>query len=801
MMSQSATGPTFGPALGPTLGPIIAGVALAVLVVIAGWALFIGLRARAASAALEADHNQLANLLASSPALSMIVRPDGRLSLPDRLSDWFGLFPQPHDLADLARDDSGLTASDLAGLTADVDAAQKSARPFSRSVRVQGSAKVLLLKGQRAPQAMNVGGSVLIWAFDATDSEAEIARLASAEARITEAFQALTGLIEAAPMPMWYRGPDLRLAMANSAYVQAVEGRDAEDVIARGIELIEETGGGGPLANAIAARDTQRPKSQAVPATILGARRMLRVFDVPLPTGGIAGFAIDIEELEQAHSVIKRFAEAQRAMLDQLSAGVVQFAADRTLAFCNQPFRRLFAMRPEWLVDRPEFDRVLERMREASRLPEVRDFPGWKAERREWFAAAESQIEENWLLPGGVHLRVVAQPLPDGGLLLIFEDRTEQIQLASARDTLLRVRTATFDNLFEALGVFAADGRLQLWNNRFRVTLGFEEEFLAQHPRVDVLAKAAAPKLASAGKAVLISDLVRSATVERLQRGGNLAFADGRHFEFAAVPLPDGNALFTMLDITDSHKIEIALRDRNEALEAADRVKTNFVANMSYELRTPLTSISGFAEMLQGGYAGNLPPAAVDYVTAIMESVERLGGLVDDVLDLTQNDDRGSPPAMVEVDLGVLAREVAAKLDTVVSARKLDFAIEIAPSAGKVMGDPRRLAQVIDNLLRHAISGMPEGGRVLLHADGTAASARIVVSDNGRGMSEKAIARAFDRFAEPGITRNGERALGLGLPLAKQFVEAHGGTIALISERGQGTLITVDLPRQSPGKA
>lgn len=801
MMSQSAAGPTFGPALGPTLGPIIAGVALAVLVVIAGWALFIGLRARAASAALEADHDQLAILLASSPALSMIVRPDGRLSLPDRLTDWFGLFPPPHDLADLARDDSGLTASDLAGLTADVDAAQKSARPFSRSVRVQRSAKVLLLKGQRAPQAMNVGASVVIWAFDATDSEAEIARLASAEARITEAFQALTGLIEAAPMPMWYRGPDLRLAMANSAYVQAVEGRDAEDVIARGVELIEETGGGGPLANAIAARDTQRPKSQAVPATILGARRMLRVFDVPLPTGGIAGFAIDIEELEQAHSVIKRFAEAQRAMLDQLSAGVVQFAADRTLAFCNQPFRRLFAMRPEWLVDRPEFDRVLERMREASRLPEVRDFPGWKAERREWFAAAESQIEENWLLPGGVHLRVVAQPLPDGGLLLIFEDRTEQIQLASARDTLLRVRTATFDNLFEALGVFAADGRLQLWNNRFRVTLGFEEEFLAQHPRVDVLAKAAAPKLASAGKAVLISDLVRSATVERLQRGGNLAFADGRHFEFAAVPLPDGNALFTMLDITDSHKIEIALRDRNEALEAADRVKTNFVANMSYELRTPLTSISGFAEMLQGGYAGDLPPAAVDYVTAIMESVERLGGLVDDVLDLTQNDDRGSPPATVEVDLDALAREVAAKLDTVVNARKLDFAIEIAPSAGKVMGDPRRLGQVIDNLLRHAISGMPEGGRVLLHADGTAASARIVVSDNGRGMSEKAIARAFDRFAEPGITRNGERALGLGLPLAKQFVEAHGGTIALISERGQGTLITVDLPRQSPGKA
>lgn len=775
---------------------ILAGAVLAVLIGGAGGALFIGLRARAGAATIVADNARLTAMIASAPALAMVVRPDGRVSMPDRLADWFGLSPPPRDLSDLSRSDSGLAANDFAALAVDIDAAQRSARPFERAVRVTGSSRTLMITGQRAAREVMAPGGVVLWVFDASDSQAEIARLGAEAARFRDAFDALTGLIEAAPLPMWYRGPDLRLMMVNSAYVDAVDGRDNEDVIARGVELVEETGGRGPIASAVAARDGKRPQSQAVPATIKGERRMLRVVDVPLPTGGVAGFAIDVEDLEQARSGIKRFGEAQRALLDRLSAGVVQFAADRTLAFCNQPFRRLFAMRNEWLVDRPEFDRVLERMREANRLPEVRDFPGWKAERREWFAAADSQIEENWLLPGGVHLRVVAQPLPDGGLLLIFEDRTEQIQLASARDTLLRVRTATFDNLFEALGVFAADGRLQLWNNRFRLTLGLEEEFLASHPRVDALAKAAAPKLASAGKAVLISELVRSATVERLQRGGNLAFADGRHFEFAAVPLPDGNALFTMLDITDSHKIELALRDRNEALEAADRVKTNFVANMSYELRTPLTSISGFAEMLKGGYAGALPDTAIEYVSAIMESVERLGGLVDDVLDLTQNDGVSAPSDTAQVDVAVLGRSVGAKLAALIDARKLDFAIEIAPSAGVVEGDERRLAQVIENLLRHAISGTPEGGRVLLHADGTATSARIVVSDNGRGMSEKAIARAFDRFAEPGLTRSGERALGLGLPLAKQFVEAHGGTIALVSERGQGTLITVNLPRQ-----
>ncbi|MGN6377001.1 MAG: PAS-domain containing protein [Sphingomonas sp.] len=651
----------------------------------------------------------------------------------------------------------------------------------------------MLLSGAPALPDTHPPGSVIIWVQDTTDSHHEITRLEAENDRLRAAFEALTGLIEVAPLPMWYRGPDLRLAMVNSAYVAAVEAEDAEQVVGRGIELVEAGGIGGPLAGAATARDTGRLQQQTVPATIGGQRRTLRVYDVPLTSGGVAGFAVDVEELEQARSGIRRFAEAQRTMLDRLSAGVAQFGGDHTLVFCNEAFRRLFAMRREWIADRPEFDRVLERMREANRLPEVRDFPSWKAERRDWFTAPDA-IEENWSLAGGKHIRLLAQPLPDGGLLLVFEDRTEQVQLASARDTLLRVRTATFDNLFEALGVFAADGRLQLWNTRFARVWGFEDEFLAGHPRVDTFAERAAGRLGNPARAGLIGELVRSATVERQQRGGRVTFADGRHFEFAAVPLPDGNALFTMLDITDSRHIEQALRDRNEALEAADKVKTAFVANMSYELRTPLTSISGFAEMLDGGYAGELSAEAAAYVSAILESAARLGTLIDEVLDLTQ---QGDAPEleMAQIDLAALVERAADTTRAIADRHKLDFAVEIADTTGAVQGDARRLGQAIENLLRHAIAHTPEGGRILLHADGTAQAARVIVSDDGPGMDEAAVAQAFDRFARPGMTDSGERALGLGLPFAKQVVEAHRGTIALVSEPGAGTLITVELPR------
>jgi signal transduction histidine kinase len=457
----------------------------------------------------------------------------------------------------------------------------------------------------------------------------------------------------------------------------------------------------------------------------------------------------------------------------------------------------MFAMKPEWLADRPEFDRVLERMRESDRLPESRDFPGWKAERRGWFIEASREIEENWLLPGGTHLRVVAQPLPDGGLLLIFEDRTEQVALASARDTLLRVRTATFDNLFEAIAVFSADGRLHLWNSRFREVWGLEDALLDQHPRIDALVATVSSRLASPTRADRIRDLVRSATVDRRHHSGRIAFADGRHLEFAAVPLPDGNALFTLLDITDSRRIESALRERAEALEAADRVKTAFVANMSYELRTPLTSIGGFAEMMSAGYAGKLPRQAKDYVSSILEAVERLASLVDDVLALTSGEAPPGENEMEDVVVTSLARAAAAGMAASAAARGLDLETRFDESAGKLRGDPRRLRQAVDHLLRNAISYTPTGGRVLLNVSGDDDAATITVSDNGVGIPAEEKSRVFDRFHRVTLgQRDGDGALGLGLPLTRQFVEQHGGSVTLASEPGEGTTVIIRLPRR-----
>ena len=776
--------------------PVLAIVALALLWLALGAALAIAAarRMRIAQTVLGAARSNAA-LLEISPARPLLVRSDGRIESDPLLLRELGLDGDPKSLNDLSDADSGIDSEDLEALTADIAAARASGGRIGRKVQVNGSARVFDIRGGPAP-ASEPAGTLLLWFFDMSSGEEERAKLALRLRQIEGALNSLTQLIEAAPFPMWYRGPDLKLGLVNSAFVHAVEGKDAADVIERSAELIDGEGDDSAGAIARKALENERIVSQMQPAIIRGERRMLRIVNVPLSTGAVAGFAVDIQDLEDARSELARHIDAQRELADRLTAGTAQFDADRGLSFFNRPFAAMSQLDPDWLTEKPEFDRVIDRMRDNQRLPETRDFPAWKEERRAWFTSAEEAVEEEWVLPNGDHLRVVAQPLPDGGLRLIFEDRTEQLRLASARDTLLRVRAATFDNLFEAISVFASDGRLYLWNRRFLEDWELDEEWLATHPRVDELVPAMARKLVNPTAAAQVREMVRQTTNERESASGRISMTDGRHFQFAAVPLPDGNALFTMVDVTDSSRIEAALRERATALEEADRVKTDFVANMSYELRTPLTSIGGFAELLGGGYAGELGPKAKDYVGAILESVDRLSKLINDVLDLTTGDARGVLLEKERVDIAGLCRSAAetAKLRAAEKAQKLE--IEISPSAGHVFGDARRLRESVEHVLQNAIAYTDRKGRITLTAKGDKKQAVIHIRDNGSGISSEDIPRVFNRFdriVEAGV--RGEAALGLGLPLTRQFIEAHGGSVELESEQGKGTVVTLTIPR------
>jgi signal transduction histidine kinase len=277
---------------------------------------------------------------------------------------------------------------------------------------------------------------------------------------------------------------------------------------------------------------------------------------------------------------------------------------------------------------------------------------------------------------------------------------------------------------------------------------------------------------------------------------GSIERTDGSTLQLATIPLPDGNVLLTCLDVSDTARVERALRESNEALETAARLKSEFIANVSYELRTPLNAITGFAEILTNQYFGSLTPRQLEYSRGILESSQRLSQLINDILDLATIEagylaletDRVELCEMLEA-VAVLSRERA-------RMQEIALIVSCPPGIGAIEADERRLKQAVFNLVSNAIKFTPPGGSIRLEAriDAEAGGDVILaVVDTGIGIAASDQERVFEKF-ERGTLRSGEPGAGLGLSLVKSLIELHGGSVAIQSGIGEGTTVLCRLP-------
>lgn len=778
----------------------LAGLVAAAWLAVAVWAIIRGSNAIVTARLSSRWGTRLHGLLSTAPGAYLIVGADGQAVCSDSLRSWLSIDHRITRLEELeGNGGSGLDAADYAALARDIDALALSGRPFQRLVSNARGDRRLLAEGRPAPVDVAGDTGAVVWFTDATETQKAIDRLERTLVGTRSELNATKALFEAAPLPMWRRDRELNLCQVNSAYADAVEAASPQEVVERGLELVGNVPGISPVQSAERALQLQTVQVHQEKVILYGHRRTLQIYEVPLGEAGVGGFALDITEREEAKGELARYAQAQNETLDRLSSGVAIFGADTTLIFHNKAFATLFELEPEWLEDHPTMAEVLERMREKHRLPEQRDFPDWKRRHLAWFTTALEPLEETWVLPDETVLRVIAQPHPIGGLLLAFEDYTEELSLRSTRDTLIKVQATTLNNLYEAVAVFGPSGRLELYNSRFGELWQFPAGELNPQTHVDRLSELAAAQLEHSEQARTLRAGVLKAAEARQPSTNRFRLVDGRVIDYAAVPLPDGNALVTFIDVTDSTHIEEALRERNEALEAADKLKSQFVANVSYELRTPLTSIIGFAEMLEQDYFGALNERQREYVRSILTSSNRLLVLINDILDLAVTEAGALVLDIASVDVEPMIASVVQMVEEQARARTLALSQAVDPSAGVIEGDERRLKQVLYNLLSNAIRFTPPGGTVTVAARGDEHELVLEVADTGVGIANEEHDAVFERFRR-GSNADLATGVGLGLSLVRQFVTLHGGTVHLDSQVERGTRVIVRLPRQAPSE-
>ena len=340
----------------------------------------------------------------------------------------------------------------------------------------------------------------------------------------------------------------------------------------------------------------------------------------------------------------------------------------------------------------------------------------------------------------------------------------------------------------------------KLFNPAFSRFWQLDEAFLDNRPHVVEVFQHCASLMPDPQMWSEVKLAVTSLSDSRRHLQDRLTRPDGMVLDYNVVPLPDGNTLITYVDVTASAGIERALRERNEALEAADRLKTGFMSNVSYELRTPLNSILGFASMLSAGIAGQLAPKQAEYVADIQSSSNDLLTVIDAILDLTTIDAGAMELRLEDLQVDELLSTVANEFAHRIDERDLTLSIEITEDAGTLRADGRRLAQTLSHLLSNAIGFSPRGATIRMGGRRDGEDVLLWVADNGRGMDPEFQKKAFERFnSRPAA--GGHRGPGLGLALVKSFVELHGGSVRLMSRLSQGTTVICRLPAAGPREA
>lgn len=670
---------------------------------------------------------------------------------------------------------SGLHRQHKSKLVAAVQDLKSEGTTFTLDVETPGG-KSFLAEGRPA------GGKAVVWLRDVSEEGRQISALSRQLDEAVETRAVLSDLLDAIPFPIWKRGAGLDLTWANASYIRAVEESDLEAVVEKGAEL-DHTGK--QLAGQ--AQESLDIVSERRYVVVGGQRRALDFVELPQEEGTV-GIALDASEVDVAENDLQRHIDAHAETLNSLATAVAIFSADKRLVFYNHACQELWHLEESWLDAGPLEGEILEHLRKERRLPEKADFPAWKKQRMDLYSNLLTQKDEMWHLPDGRTLRVVLQPHPFGGLISLYEDVTDLVTLETNYNRLISTQTETLDNLYDGVAMFGSDGSLRLHNAAFAKIWGMPGERLKGEPHFDSIAEWCGDQVDDRDTWVQLRNRITSGDAERKTASGQMDRLDGTIISYSVVPLPDGSVLCNFLDVTDSIKMERALRERNEALETADKLKSEFVNHVSYQLRTPLNSVIGFAGMLHEQMLGDLNDKQMEYVGDILSASDQLLGLINDIIDLATIEAGGMTLDVREVNLEGVLEAAVSLMQKQAHDADLTLRLKAIDEVGSVFADERRVKQILYNLLSNAIHFTPKGGSVELGASRHGSDIAIWVEDTGSGIEPKHQASVFDRFENEG--GDGKRGAGLGLSLVKSFVELHGGWVSLESELGKGTKVT-----------
>ncbi|KIL98475.1 Signal transduction histidine kinase [Paramagnetospirillum magnetotacticum MS-1] len=520
--------------------------------------------------------------------------------------------------------------------------------------------------------------------------------------------------------------------------------------------------------------------------------------------GGQLRILRDITQRKQAEIALEDTVSWLRGVMDTVVDGIVTIDETGTVLSFNPAAEHLFGWAAEQVVGR-NVSMLMPDPHQGAHDGYIRAYFSSKSGK-----VGANGREVEGLRRDGTHfpMELAIAHMHQGDMLTfigVIRDISERKRSEKAlRDSTTRLShqanrlQAIIDNMPQGVAVFASDDALIALNESAIRMLGLPKaEITPGTIDISLFMALLAANDTPPGhhSAQLTADLSESIR-ERPEMVFEHFTPSGLIMEVRSSSMPGGGLILSFTDITDRKHIEQTLREAKDEAERGNRTKNTFLANISHELRTPLNAIIGFSEMMKHEIFGPLEPASYRaYVDDIHESGMHLLELINDILDMSKAEAGMTDLMETAVHVPDLIRAAIRLLNRRAENAAISLTEDLPPNLPTLLADERRLRQIILNLGSNAVKFTDDGGAVTIGAKVTEAGFVIRVADTGIGMTPEDVQRVMEPFvqADTRLSRKYEGS-GLGLPLAKALVIAHGGTLNLDSQPGRGTVVTVTFP-------
>lgn len=632
--------------------------------------------------------------------------------------------------------------------------------------------------------------TISLWIHNITVISKTFSTMQSQLNKIQSENSMLHAILDEMSMPVWYRSKDLKIVYCNNAYAKVVELSKA-NVVDKNIPLISGSlfGQGHSLAENAQKTGLKQAVSQF--SIINGMRRKLDVKEIPV-SSGMVGYADDVTELDDALKNMDKMLSAQSEILESLSSPIAIFDRSMRLTFYNSSYKRLTKFDEIWLNSKPSYIDVLDRQRMLRQLPEVADFNEYKQSQVKMLTSITAPMQDLLHLPNGAVIRRYIAPYKLGGLIFICDDITDVLTLKRENNSIVAVRNEILNNLVEGICVLGSDNKIKIVNPKMQYLFGVSDDNVGMH--ISDFLEMSKEQLSYFEQWDVYKDSIISNLTDRIMKTGRLTKKDGRVIFFSYTPLPDGSHMHSYTDVTDTCRVALALYEKEQAINASNNIRDEFVASVSSEIKESINLIIGFVDLLIHQYSGALNEKQVQYCDNIMRSARNLLSFLSKLSEMNSLDIDSIPVTIAPFDLRKAFDDTINSLRNVSSKYGVVLNYNYNSDRSIINADKMILIQVLRDICSNYISASEYNDYVSVDVSLQNNELVIAVENCSQRNYRQPNVRIFRRVAFEHIAKLSiVEQIEVKLLFVKALIEKHGGTVSFESCKNK-KIVTCVIP-------